>query len=612
MPGSRRSRRVPRIIRRNRFLYYLFYERPFFAAVGAFLVLVLAAFAFLPKIWIVTPRGFTPEVRVRGLDFLQAAALRRSARNLAEMGSYRESMRSWAAAVANQPADLGTVREAIHTLVQIEPPAPEMLGWGATYGNWLLRLGQTNAADVALVALFYEHQGLDDAVVRLLSSEGRENLTPEEARPYLRALFRLGHPEAFAQAWKRHAGNLAQDPELQLYHSAYLVGWGPPENIADARKALEAAKIAPETLRLAHRLQLQISYSHGDPDAYAASLTRLEQDHGDAVRDHVRLWLLLAMNARVDEARDLASHYASPPANPAEAELMATTLSGLGLREEAAAFLRRHHDSFEYSPTMWMLEGRALVALKRWDDVRELAVNLRQQERLSKSLGGYHHFLTGLAEHSLGRPEPARQSFSGLLTNYIPDHLLAFQAGTTIHRLGYPQIAAEVLGRLEHSFSNRVDFWLQLQSAAHESKQYDLLLAAAEKAYRSAPDNLVFANNYAAALLMQRERSAEAIELTIKVLAKSPRSFEARINHALALLQNSRVDDAEPLLRSLAAERGDAEGRTLLNLAWFEYYQRKGQTTLAWEAVDRIETRFLLQPQLDWLNATRKKLPPRS
>ena len=120
-----------------------------------------------------------------------------------------------------------------------------------------------------------------------------------------------------------------------------------------------------------------------------------------------------------------------------------------------------------------------------------------------------------------------------------------------------------------------------------------------------------YLNNYAAALLVSREHSGEAIELTLRALQTAPRAFETRINHALALLQNARVDEAEPILHDLDDERRDSERDTLVSLGWFEFYFRKNDTARALVASSRVQERYLLPPQAEWFKQSRRKLDPK-
>ena len=602
-----RRRRVPRIVRRNRFLFHLVYEPAFLIAIGSLVALALLAPVFLLKIWIVSPKGFDPVVKVRALDFVQAAALRRSARKAEAIGDYKEAMLGWRGTVENNPANATDLRAALENATRIQPPSREWLGWSLYYGNWLMRLEQTNLHDVFLYAKVLDHYQLEESLVSVLDPYAKE-LNADQSALYTRALFQIGRVDGFQQQWKRHAKEFAQDRDMALFDSAFKAGWSSGSEATEARKRLDLATTDPATQRLANRLSLSVCIARNESTAYRAALSRLENDRSDRVPDHVRYWLLLAYNQRGDEAREQARKFVAPPESSGDAEIMARGLLRLGLRTETLAYLERHQEAFSYHPTLWTLRTQLLMEMNRWDDLRTVAVAMRQHDRLEPYLGGYSHFLEGLAETRQGRDDIASRCFAELAQHPIPDPVLAYSSASLLKKLGRPEIAASMLGRLEKNFSNQLEFWLQLQASAFDARQFDVLLAATKRAYEIAPGKLEYANNYAAALLVSREHPSEAIELTFRTLQLAPQAFETRLNHALALLQNARVTDAEPILRDLDDERRDAERETLVNLGWFEFFLRSGNPTRAKEYALKVDPARLLPPQAEWFTKSAKTL----
>lgn len=608
---SGRRQRVPRVVRRNRFLFHLVYEPVFLGAVVVFLILALLAPVFLLKIWIVSPKGFEPVIKVRALDFFQASALRRSANRATQSGDFKEAMQSWRGAVENNPANPSDLRRALDTVVRLKPPAREWLGWSLYYGNWLLRLEQTNIADVALFSQVLDHYLLDDAVVQLLEPHAA-SLTPAQAAPLLRCLFHLGRTDAFAREWDRHKQAFAAMPELRLYDVAYTAGWGTSLQAAEAQKQLDAAAIDPASRPTANRLLLSVAVARNRIDLYQSALTRLEEDHVDRIPDHVRHWLLLALNKRTDEARALTRKFVKPPESASDAEIMARGLVRLGLRDEALTFVASHQEAFDYNPALWTLHSQLLLETGRWVDLQTLAVAMRQRDRLAVYLGGYSYYLEGLAEFQQGRTALADRAFQELAAKPIPDPVLAYSSATQLRKLGRPELAAKIFGQLESSYSNHLEFWLQLQSSAFDARDFDLLLAATKRAYEIAPGRLEYMNNYAAALLVSRQRPAEAVDLTFRALNLAPRAFETRLNHALALLQLGRLADAEPLLKELSTEPLDSEHDNLVHLGWFEFYLASADTEKARLHAARVDPRRLLPPQSQWFESKRTNLVSRT
>ena len=92
----------------------------------------------------------------------------------------------------------------------------------------------------------------------------------------------------------------------------------------------------------------------------------------------------------------------------------------------------------------------------------------------------------------------------------------------------YDAAQLTVLKGLEAVAGNDLAFWRQVQLTAYEGRQAELLLAACEKVHQLAPEP-VNASNYAAALLMMRERPADAVQLTLQVVNRAPQSRIARL-----------------------------------------------------------------------------------
>jgi len=88
--------------------------------------------------------------------------------------------------------------------------------------------------------------------------------------------------------------------------------------------------------------------------------------------------------------------------------------------------------------------------------------------------------------------------------------------------------------------------------------------------YRLQPGNVACANNYAATLLVNRDRSEEAVSLTLQTLGRFPDSNAAKINHALALLLNRRIAEAQAILNTVGLEKLSAQEANSFYLGRFE------------------------------------------
>ena len=135
---------------------------------------------------------------------------------------------------------------------------------------------------------------------------------------------------------------------------------------------------------------------------------------------------------------------------------------------------------------------------------------------------------------------------------------------------------------------------------------------AAAAGYRLQPGNVACANNYAATLLINRDRPEEAVSLTLQILNRFPDSKPAKINHALALLLNQRTGEAEAVLKSIVPEKLSGQEANSFYLGRFEVSFNQQHYDQAWEASDRIAAKHLFPNQLKWLEEMRQHLPRRT
>ena len=568
---------------------------------------VLAVGLSLPPMWRSSPSGFSPVVRVSLLERLQSHSLQHAAQRLESEGKSAEALLAWRQAIANDPADVEANRGFIRSLSSANKLASELLPMGLWRSQWLLRLTATNQTDVELVAhLCTRYEVTDLALALLTSAEAR--LSQAALGDLLRTLFYSGQMESFAGVWDRHPGVDRNDPELTLFHQAWEIAWGPPRGISAAKAAFQKAKEDLKLRSVACQLQLSVSDAMADLEGYAESLRQLRDLHADRPLDHVRYWRMLLATGQKREAAELARAYASPPGTTLEARLMFDTFLKVDLKEYAAEFLQKHLATFEFDRELWVRQSELLIALQHWDELRGLAVDLRETRHQGLGLTGYAWFLEGLANYRSHLPEPAWEAFRKVPLWPVDDPLLGYRIAKTLTDFGNPELAKDVLVSLERAAGGTAEYWFHLVVAAYEAHEFDTMLSAAEKAYQLAPENLVYINNYAAALLMQRQKSPLAVQLTLRKLTATPRDDGARLNHALALLQNDRVAEAATLLREVDERRLDGRLHTIFNLALFELKFREQKPAEALAAYAQIENRFLLAPQLSWLAETHAKV----
>jgi hypothetical protein len=594
----------------SRSFMFLFYDHWFRVAIVGFLLLLIFLGLFLPKIWRVSPPNSIPEIKISGLDKFQAWSLQRAARKAAARGQLTESMTAWISALFNNPADPKLSRGALQTLLDQPLPPREYLAFAVRRTFRLLQLTHTNAADVSLAAKIFTKFDLHELVVSQLEASPRP-LGKEDTAQLLKSLFHSGQMTRFGKMWATNSAAFGADPELQLYHAAWLAGWGPPGSVADGRRALEEAREKQATHVLANRLELHVSIGRNDIARYQSALEELRLSQADTVMENVQLWRLLASNGRKGEAVALVRAFATPPTSPSEVLAMARTSFELGMADDSIKSLESRvvDPNFSWNQDVWVELASQLIQQKRWDDIRGVAIQIRSDELVREGLGGYAYFLEGMAQYGMNRMDLAKEAFAKVPSQTFANSDLAFRTASTMNRLGYFVPARELLVKCEAGHTNKAKFYAELTTAALESKQMDLLVMAAERAHQLAPDNTDYANNYVAALLTLREKPAEAVKLTLRLLTIRPNGIPERVNHVMALLQNLRLDEAEAMLRSIDTSQLQPDEATAYHLAWFELHVRRGHAALAREAQSQIESRYLLPPQAKWMNETLQKLP---
>ncbi|MBI4662015.1 MAG: hypothetical protein HY735_24600 [Verrucomicrobia bacterium] len=187
---SRRKKQLINKLANYPLLKLVVFDRSFRIALAAGLGLLLAGLALLPKIWVTSPPGFIPVVKVSIFDRIQAWALRRTAQKAMAAGQFDEAGMAWVAAIANNPGNPNLVRGALRGFLGAEHRRRNSdLALQQIF--WLLRLTGTNALDLALATEIFEQTQAYGLVSKLLESS-RGPLDPNLEARYLKALFHEG------------------------------------------------------------------------------------------------------------------------------------------------------------------------------------------------------------------------------------------------------------------------------------------------------------------------------------------------------------------------------------------------------------------------------------
>lgn len=553
-------------------------------------ILFLAGFLSLPavvlRLWRTSPDGFAPIVRISGIDWAQSWSLRRAARSQAAAGQWDKALFSLRAAVANNAANADTVRELLQTSLHVGNQ-PKNVGMVVGQAYWLLRLTGTNRADVELSVRAFDHFQCYELVEATAAPFDKELSLPIQAMR-LKAYFELGHVDPFQRLWDRIGAGLGSNPELGLYRAAYQAGWGVPGEVAAGRQKLEAAASDPRWRILANRLLIKVARQLLEEPAYRKALDQLDLAQASTGMDHVGYWRLLLAAGRKVDAVELAKNYPYPPKTPLEVIRMSEILNELGLKEETGALLRKYVPQLRTVDAVWLYYANFLLENQQWEEVRSLALTIRRDSGVRDELAAFSYFLEGRAELALDRRPNAEAAFRKCLEFEFKQPKLGLFVADNFNRLGFPEMAAPILVRLQKQFADSIGYWQMVFITANELKQADLLLTGGSNAFRLQPASTVAAHNYAAALLVNHQRPEEAVRLTLDVLKSRPGTYPAMINHALALIANKRLDEAEKLIQTIPAARLGPEEASSYYLALFQLEVERHQTAQLQNTARRI------------------------
>jgi predicted Zn-dependent protease len=585
-----------------RLLFFSFWFRlAFLGFVGLMIFLAL----FLPKIWRTTPPGFIPVYRASGLNLVQAWSLKRGALQALAAGKTNDALYGWQAALAYNPTNPDLIRGLLRTL-RTDTGTNQYLEMSIQYSFWLLRLSATNLADVELVSQVFERYRLTDWTLGMLTPLNHR-LSPSLEKAYLKALFNADQIKEFASRWEAVNPSVI-DAELRLYQAAYRAGWGTVNERLQGKESLDAALTNAEWRGLANRLSMAVGFQAGDVQRFAQSLRRLSEWGLDTPVDHCNYWRLLSAFGRKADAMELAKAYRKPPGTGGEAIQLAETYAILGLADNAIDLLQRRTLEYAYDERIWMVWGDILIANQNWEAALRLAAQIRQTAAAQTTMVGYSHYLDGQAELGSGKPALAETAFQKAAAAEFKSPTVGLRIAEQISNLGHPRLAKEILLKLQKPLAENPNYWFLLVTVADRLRDAELRLAACATLYKLQPNAPNVRNNYAAALVTLRQQPAEAIKLTMELIAQVPDWAITKINHSQALLLNQRTRDAEAVLQTIDSSRLGSEESASYYMAWFEVYLNLQQTEKARQAAARINRRFLFPCEIQWLDQALAKL----
>jgi predicted Zn-dependent protease len=597
-------------------LLRLLWHDPLFrwALLGCLGVGFLVVLAILP-IWVVTPPGMVPQIRIKALDFFEARLHGKLAQRKDAARDFDGAQYHWRVAVQNNPAKPELLHGFLANLVAQPPRSPARSRTALEQSFWLLRLRGTNQADLRVILPAMEHFRFDELALIWATNApapGRTEFQPVA----LRALLRLGQGEKYAALRATVTNPPAAADHLPLFDAAWRLGWGGAPDDRAARELLQAAETNAATAVTALELQLLLAGRQQAVVAHGNALERLRDLHADTPSQHSAHWNLLRAHDRVAEATRLALDFADPPVSSAEIVRVSTAFIGLGLTNHATQFLEHFVPQLGATPECWTILGDVLLAQRRWSDLRGLAVEIRRNPLASGSLAGFSHFLDGAAAMGELAEIDAQAAFARVPRNPIHDDHVAYNVAQALlfYRAYAP--ARDVLLSRTQRFNGSPEFWQTLVRVAYQLRDSELLLRAARTASELAPDRLDTLTDLAAALLVERNRPEEALALTRRLVQAKPQSVSARMNYALALLQNQQATAARAILLTFEPDRLGALERSVWQFARAQMLALDGDPAGTLAAVSAVEMKSLFPKQISLLNELRARaevtlgLPP--
>ena len=603
-----RRRLEPKLIY-SPFIRLVLFNAWFRLAFGAFVLVVVFIALYLPKIWVVSPDQFRPEVKVSALDLTQNWALKRSARKAQAAGDFKRASQSWEAAVAQNPADQTSLRGYLANCLNLQKTDRTVFRSAVSQMNWLFRLANTNSADVEVAARICEKFRWNDVAVYFLGNV-IQPLSPATEAIYLKALFQVGRMSEF-QARYATAANRLKDHELGIYQLALRAASPAEPSAADAENELERLSTSGENVSLATRLHMVACGEKGNLAGYAQSLQRLAQRNEDSVSDHATYWILLTSAERKPEAVKLAESFTRAPSSALETVRLADAYFQLGMLDASREVLHKFAPDFHQSPEVWVAYAAVLEKQADWTELRAIALQIREDLNARDSLWGYAYFLEGRAEFAEKRLSSAERAFEKAAESLYEVPPLGAVVAKELTRLKFPHFALDIYEHLEDSFKSDLRFWEGYFEAAFATHNAALVLRTSEHCFQLNPRDAQASNRYAAALIVNRKNPEEVIRLTLQLLTRYPNSVAGRLNHTFALLLNGRTVEAKKILDSIAPETLPPADANYYYLAQFELSYALEKWDDAASAFDKISRNALFPVQRQWLQEKHEKMPPR-
>ncbi len=578
----------------------------------AIVAIGLVGAVLLPKIWTTTPAGFQPLTKVSLLDKAQAFMLRRSAEKAMARGDHQAAALGWRNALANNMGDPSLARGLLRNAIAADSIPTENLPATVRTSDLLLRLTQTNRADLDLVCTFLDKAQLYGMIPARLEPIAHD-LSGNLQAIYAKCIFFQGDFDRYDQLWGELSPADQGRPDMVLTRAAYLAGWREGREASEAEQVLaQAAGNRGPLWSLANRLQMAIAVNKKIPEYYREALERLQETQADNGIDNADYWTLLASVGPRQEAVRMAKQFVLPPRTQSELVRLARAKSALGLEEDALKLMQAHAQYHPTSDEVWLTYAALLSEGNRWEDLRRVALQMRLVPELRNRLEALSYIYEGRADLATAQTDAARLAFNAATNLAFRSAEESSAVAASLLRFGYPTHAQAVLERAASGITNRVLYLDLMSRIAFHLKDEPLMMSTCQALYELDPHNADYANRYAAAMLIRGERLGEAVSLTWGLHTSQPDSEAFRLNHALALVANRRLDEADAMLRQVTFARLQrAEDINSYYQTMFELNFRKRDFATAQRMLDRINWSLLFPSEVDRLSAMQAAMPAR-
>ncbi|MCB1126567.1 MAG: hypothetical protein KDM81_08735, partial [Verrucomicrobiae bacterium] len=493
-------------------LRLLVLHRGFRWVVILFLLSIISIALLLPKMWVATPEGFRPEVKISLLDRIQSWSLKRKAAAASERGEHGAAAQAWRAAWSNDPGSSEALRGMLQEISVMDRPQ-EQVNMTLQGSSWLLRLAHTNRTDIPLVGWACIRSGLSERALAVFQLAGRplpESLTMLNAI----ALFESGQIAEFKKTmstveWRDRIMS-ALDPasadpkdyvdrEFRLVSLAFIAGWyNVPKDRAEAFRLLEAAQKDLLTETVAYDLEYLIRLSQRDVEACKSLLAQLQTIGKDTVRHHTSLWQLLLREGRREEAVELATRLNLVPASAWDAYQLGRTYTLLGRLDMANDLLRGYSRNIGWLAESLLLRADVLMRQAGMipdpnvleedapslttdrtpmEELGTLATTIRTQPDAMDALGGFSHYLEGMVDWYRGSHDAAGMAFQEAAKLGFPDPALGLKvAGSLLSLGGAAKWAEPILLSLQDRYGENPAYLEQLVKCAAQQMDDRYLL----------------------------------------------------------------------------------------------------------------------------------------